>query len=160
MILCSWQIKTNKIDFKDSYDICSSNLYIVLSICLLIGGARSILRFLCFLIFSTSFQDRRLLFSGFKQIHSLHIFLGMAIRLIFGPDSDSYKNPSKNKTDSPQIPDSYFFWRIPDSSNILNGITFYGKNLKLRFSYFHSSFFPISRPCSGHFLTLTQPNLT
>ena len=29
--------------------------------------------------------------------------------LIFGPDSDSYKNPSKNKTDSPRIPDSYFF---------------------------------------------------
>ena len=36
------------------------------------------------------------------------IELGMAIRLIFGLDSDSYKNPSKNKTDSPRIPDSYF----------------------------------------------------
>ena len=43
-------------------------------------------------------------------------FLGMAIRQIFGPDSDSYKNPSKKL----RIPDSYF-WRIPDSGNILKG---------------------------------------
>ena len=35
--------------------------------------------------------------------------LGLAIRQIFGQDSDSYKNPSKNKTDLPRIPDSYFF---------------------------------------------------
>ena len=34
--------------------------------------------------------------------------LVMAIRKIFGPDSDSYKNPSKK-------------WRIQDSSNILKG---------------------------------------
>ena len=66
--------------------------------------------------------------------------LGMANRQIFGPDSDSYKIPSKKMADSPRIPDSYFwririldsyfwriripdsyFWRIriPDSSNIL-----------------------------------------
>ena len=38
--------------------------------------------------------------------------VGLAIRLIFGPDSDSCENPSKNKTDSS---------RIPDSKNILKG---------------------------------------
>ncbi len=40
---------------------------------------------------------------------------GLAIRLLFGPD---WENLSKNKTDSPRIPDSYFFdgfW-IPDST--------------------------------------------
>ena len=45
----------------------------------------------------------------------------MTIRQIFGPDSDSYKNPLK-KGGFPRIPDSYFC-RIPDSdsSNILKG---------------------------------------
>ncbi len=32
----------------------------------------------------------------------------IASRLNFGPNSDSYKNPLKNNTDSPGIPDSYF----------------------------------------------------
>ena len=36
--------------------------------------------------------------------------LGMAIRQIFGPDSDSNKNPSKK-------------WQILDSSNILKGFS-------------------------------------
>ena len=44
--------------------------------------------------------------------------LVMAIRRIFGPDTDSgfLKNPSKKVADSLQIPDSYF-WRIPDSDS-------------------------------------------
>ena len=52
----------------------------------------------------------------------------MAIRQIFGPDSDSYKNPSKKMANSPRIPESYF-WRIPDSSNVLKGFFFKLKNL-------------------------------
>ena len=35
--------------------------------------------------------------------------VGMAIRQIFGPFSDSYKNPSKKMADSPRIPDFLFF---------------------------------------------------
>ena len=46
----------------------------------------------------------------------------MAIRQIFGSDSD--KNPSKKW----RIPDTYF-WRIPDSSNILKGFFEKKKNL-------------------------------
>ena len=48
--------------------------------------------------------------------------LVMAIRQIFGPDSDSgfLKESVKKMTDSLRIPDSYF-WRIPDSSIILKG---------------------------------------
>ncbi len=49
----------------------------------------------------------------------------MAIGQIFGPDSDYYKNPSKKMADSR----GFFFWRIPDSSNILKGVKKYYKNV-------------------------------
>ena len=66
--------------------------------------------------------DRVFLKMQKKGKHRIHLETRVgivAIRLIFGPDSDSYKNPPKNKADSPRIPDSLF--RISDSSNILKG---------------------------------------
>ena len=51
----------------------------------------------------------------------LTVELGLAVRPIFGPDSDSYKNPPKNETDKSVDSKFLFFWRISDSSNILKG---------------------------------------
>ena len=50
------------------------------------------------------------------------LLVGLAIRPIFGPDSDSHKNPPKNERINPWIPDSYFFDGFKDSSNILKGL--------------------------------------
>ena len=47
------------------------------------------------------------------QNSSLDIALGMTIHQLFGPDSDSFKNPSKK---------GGFQILIPDSSNILKGV--------------------------------------
>ena len=44
----------------------------------------------------------------------IYFILGMAIRRIFGSDSDSYKNPFKKETDFPRIVDSWNFSGFSD----------------------------------------------
>ena len=56
VFLGSYKRQTTEIFSEYSYDICSSNLYIVLSICQLIGVLDQP-RFLHFVIFSSPFQD-------------------------------------------------------------------------------------------------------
>ena len=53
----------------------------------------------------------------------------MAVRQIFGPDSGSYKNPSK-KGGFPRIPD-FYFWRIPDYTKIGFFVLAYKLNNKM-----------------------------
>ena len=57
-----------------------------------------------------AFKAAIISFNDDPGLYSNIYILGMAIRQIFGPNSDFYKNPSKKMADS----DSYF-WRIQDS---------------------------------------------
>ena len=71
-------------DENFSEDICPFNLYIVLSTCLFIGVLDRSYIFTLFVIFSTPFQDRRLIFTGVKWDNILHSQSFIKICILIG----------------------------------------------------------------------------